>query len=319
MTTLPTDATSKGRLYAAAFSALRFAASRNAISADDEKAILDALAPPSAAPVGMVPWAGGDSAPEDWDGGLVLLADGTYWQEDPEDGPIYWGRDFSETGCIEPGCVIAYTPKALQQSRSTPGAVSEVSALRNALADLTRACEFADAHEELSDHVDGSLLDAANAALELQYPVIWTEDQVAQLNAHQARGDVHPYTCGGERGDAAHVARAEEDMAHDRGILIATVRGWICPACDYRQFWAHGIENLAASPVPVDASGAGELRVLLARCERMLDGIGQRGKLLDDVRAALHAAPAAEPDHIGGVWMPGPDEAPAAGEKRDAD
>lgn len=56
---------------------------------------------------------------------------------------------------------------------------------------------------------------------------------------------------------------------------------------------------LAASPVPVDAGEVGELRVLLARCERMLDGIGQRGKLLDDVRAALHAAPApvAGPGH----------------------
>lgn len=85
------------------------------------QAALPTAEPEPAIPAGMVPWHGGDSAPGDWDQGVVLLADGTYWQEDPEDGPIYWGRDFSETGCIEPGSVIAYTPKP-QPAPSAPAA-----------------------------------------------------------------------------------------------------------------------------------------------------------------------------------------------------
>lgn len=118
------------------------------------------------------------------------------------------------------------------------GVEDEVAALRKALSNLTRACELADANEDLSELVDGSLLDAANAALDLQYPVIWTDEQVASLNAYQESRRRHPFTCGGNRSDDAHRQQAEEDGA-DMGVLIATKRGWICPVCDYRQFWAH--------------------------------------------------------------------------------
>jgi hypothetical protein len=31
-------------------------------------------------------------------------------------------------------------------------------------------------------------------------------------------------------------------VAGDRGVLVPTVRGWICPFCDYKQNWAHGVE-----------------------------------------------------------------------------
>lgn len=37
----------------------------------------------------------------------------------------------------------------------------------------------------------------------------------------------HPYTCA-NRGD-------HPDLAGDKGILVPTVRGWICPFCDYTQ------------------------------------------------------------------------------------
>src|SRR5690606_5846190 len=80
----------------------------------------------------------------------------------------------------------------------------ETAALRKALRELADACRKADAMEDLSECVDGSLLDAADAALELQFPVIWTPEQVAMLQERQTVG--HPYTCGGNRSDALHAA-----------------------------------------------------------------------------------------------------------------
>jgi len=52
----------------------------------------------------------------------------------------------------------------------------------------------------------------------------FTPGQVASLNAYQAAGQFHPYTCGG---------------ADCRGALIAAEGGWHCPACDHTQDWAH--------------------------------------------------------------------------------
>lgn len=43
----------------------------------------------------------------------------------------------------------------------------------------------------------------------------------------------HPYTCG-DRDD-------HPLMAGDKGVLVPTVRGWICPFCDYQQKWARGM------------------------------------------------------------------------------
>lgn len=60
---------------------------------------------------------------------------------------------------------------------------------------------------------------------------IWTMQQVANLNAWQHAGHVHPFTCG-HRSD--HPA-----VDGDKGILVATRHGWICPYCDYTQDWAH--------------------------------------------------------------------------------
>lgn len=64
---------------------------------------------------------------------------------------------------------------------------------------------------------------------------IFTPEQVIRLNDYQSSGMFHPFTCGsGERCDASHGG----DKG-DGGILVATVRGWICPWCDYKQDWAH--------------------------------------------------------------------------------
>lgn len=52
----------------------------------------------------------------------------------------------------------------------------------------------------------------------------WPRDVVDALNAHQKNPYIHPYTCG-------------NDSRHRE--LVATVDGWRCPDCDYRQGWAH--------------------------------------------------------------------------------
>lgn len=59
----------------------------------------------------------------------------------------------------------------------------------------------------------------------------WTQETVDALNERQKSGTVHPYTCGGNRTDAAHL--------DGEGVLVATVNGWMCPYCDYRQDWFH--------------------------------------------------------------------------------
>ena len=64
-----------------------------------------------------------------------------------------------------------------------------------------------------------------------------SKDQVESLNACQASGRMHPFTCGGDRGDDAHRAY---QAAHggDRGQLVATETGWVCPVCGDPQDWA---------------------------------------------------------------------------------
>lgn len=59
----------------------------------------------------------------------------------------------------------------------------------------------------------------------------FTPEQVLALQAWQHGGGFHPFTCA-DRDDHPIVDG-------DKGILIPTVNGWICPFCDYRQNWAH--------------------------------------------------------------------------------
>jgi hypothetical protein len=56
----------------------------------------------------------------------------------------------------------------------------------------------------------------------------WTPGQVDSLNGYQVSGLMHPYTCPGRL------------VGHREGsVLTATVAGWVCPDCGYRQDWAH--------------------------------------------------------------------------------
>jgi hypothetical protein len=68
-------------------------------------------------------------------------------------------------------------------------------------------------------------------------PAPWTPEQIKNLNDYQHCGVMHPYTCGGNRSDEAHVKYAKEHH-EDEGTLIATSRGWKCPVCDYKQEWS---------------------------------------------------------------------------------
>lgn len=55
----------------------------------------------------------------------------------------------------------------------------------------------------------------------------WTADQVASLNAFQADGRMHDFTCNRSYCDSR--------------TLIATASGWYCSgiACSYQQDWAY--------------------------------------------------------------------------------
>ena len=59
-----------------------------------------------AIPAGMKPWHGGDSAPDDWDGGDVLCRDGGYLTKGDE-APDKWGWGNDNRAWD----IIAYTPK----------------------------------------------------------------------------------------------------------------------------------------------------------------------------------------------------------------
>jgi hypothetical protein len=56
----------------------------------------------------------------------------------------------------------------------------------------------------------------------------WTTGEVASLNAYQAAGVMHSFTCGKDECRASH-----------RDVLLATPSGWVCRHCGYRQCWAH--------------------------------------------------------------------------------
>ncbi len=59
----------------------------------------------------------------------------------------------------------------------------------------------------------------------------FTQEQVDALNEWQKNGRFHPFTCGNDRTNEKHL--------DGEGLLVATLEGWICPFCDYKQNWAH--------------------------------------------------------------------------------
>ena len=75
-------------------------------------------------------------------------------------------------------------------------------------------------------------------ALTPSKPMVFTPDEVVRLWRYQfgpwgnpfdpertLPPQMHPFTCG-NRHD-------HPEVAGDKGVLVPTVRGWICPFCDY--------------------------------------------------------------------------------------
>ena len=82
----------------------------------------------------------------------------------------------------------------------------------------------------------------------------WSAAQVEALNSFQRAGRFHPFTCGGDRSDAAHRTYAAENADPDLGLLVADRDGWRCPACSYRQAWAHaGMALAVLAPAVTEA------------------------------------------------------------------
>ncbi len=67
-------------------------------------------------------------------------------------------------------------------------------------------------------------------------PEIWTDEQVANLNAYQKAGRFHPFTCPGDH-----------DRCEKQRDLVATREGWVCACGEYRQGWAHDFMMKAAT------------------------------------------------------------------------
>ena len=62
--------------------------------------------------------------------------------------------------------------------------------------------------------------------------MVFTAEEVKNLNEFQRSGAMHSFTCGAEKHDY--------EPGH-RPDLLATTGGWVCPDphCDYTQDWAH--------------------------------------------------------------------------------
>ncbi len=69
----------------------------------------------------------------------------------------------------------------------------------------------------------------------------FTAERVAALNAYQHSGRFHPFTCANQHGPLG-----------TETLLVATEAGWVCPACDYTQGWAHEGMADAAGLDPTD-------------------------------------------------------------------
>ena len=89
----------------------------------------------------------------------------------------------------------------------------------------------------------------------------FSPDQIQVLNERQCHVDgglaIHPFTCP-NRNDGLGYDRSrgtpdDTQATHgleggERGLLIATANGWVCPDCGYAQSWAYA--SMTARPTP---------------------------------------------------------------------
>lgn len=79
----------------------------------------------------------------------------------------------------------------------------------------------------------------------------FTDEQVKELNAYQAKGRFHPFTCIGQmkeqEDENGKFKERTRSICPDGGKLIATKDGWVCPCGEYKQDWAHAFMASAES------------------------------------------------------------------------
>jgi len=61
--------------------------------------------------------------------------------------------------------------------------------------------------------------------------MIFSPEEVKSINEYQKAGLMHPFTCGADNHNSAHL--------DGEGILVAKEDGLHCPFCDYTQYWCH--------------------------------------------------------------------------------
>jgi|AntAceMinimDraft_6_1070360.scaffolds.fasta_scaffold03539_9 hypothetical protein len=74
-----------------------------------------------------------------------------------------------------------------------------------------------------------------------EYKLIFSDVQVSKLNDHQTDSKSHGYTCCG--GDYPNNKNCQRNSRENEGLLLATNEGWVCPCGDYKQYWAHVIND----------------------------------------------------------------------------
>ncbi len=110
---------------------------------------------------------------------------------------------------------------------------------------------------DADDKVPPSTARHRTAEMKIQAP--FSPNQVQILNERQCHVDggvpFHPFTCPNRDegvtydADTPDYSQSTHGTGGDRGVLIATEQGWVCPHCDYRQDWAHAA--MVEQPVPV--------------------------------------------------------------------
>jgi hypothetical protein len=140
-------------------------------------------------------------------------------------------------------------------SMHVPNAHLRLHKLRQATVALIVAAEQ-DSVADFPSGVDYGFLDRAWEALDATYPVIWTDEQVAAINAWQSCGHTHPLTC------ANHDDNWHKDEDGDEVLPFAIPQGLVCRACGYRQFWVPEpcLGGAPISPAQADRSPQGEDR-----------------------------------------------------------
>lgn len=133
----------------------------------------------------------------------------------------------------------------------------------------------------------------------------FSAEQVDGLNAYQVGVQTvlcgHPFTCANRSEQVGEANGDEVPAPHgvqggDRGVLVATVAGWVCPHCSYTQNWAYasmaGPGDQIDDQLEVTLQGGGDYAkaVMLARVDQVIAGY----TALLDAQTAMPCGPAAD-------------------------